>query len=724
MFKKLLHITPDFHPDSRKNSPVQKEDSFKRKSGERIGDNYRPRIIPNAAASQRKSIIGQSDYDLANGTTNYNDLANEARNYVAIPQEQLLHRYEHDSQIPTIVDTNVTKLMPFGDGSNKVFGYENFGHTCYCNSVLQCIYNLPEFRKSILQFPQRYPLKSRVRVEEFHSLHERNYINEVVGQQEQEAISINESVTSLNSQQTQTRSTNTQPELSSKSQSIKTIDDDKKKENRKSFFKDLYKIRTSSSNATDSGYLGDKSIYTEYSADSSPKDDNTDKESYSNTTYDSTNSQSKPSQPQSKPAGYFDTVGEKLHGDCRKVIVGNPELNKTYSQTYFNVSESSNDLNIEIRKKLALIHGPVINIDHLLYKDQPHFLYYALKDIMECITENRYLSGVVSPAEFVKLLKRQNPLFNSTMQQDAHEFLNFLLNNISDFAGKYKSNYLKSSNEEECEISHDFVKDQFEGVLLNRIKCLTCDCVSANEEPFLDFPIEIQNDEAINIQDTFRSFYQREILCGPNKFYCNECCGLQEAEKTVGFEKLPKTLALHLKRFKCDGIVNSKLFNKIEYPLTLTVCSCFDNSLCKTYELTGVVLHVGASPTHGHYVSICKHEKYGWLMYDDETIESIPEEAVTSHVGEPNNPITAYVLFYSEKIQNKKTQLSDELAYNNNINKLMSYETWLRNKDMVEKQCTTNYSNITTNLSKHSKCAPKIAQHSKRRPKFLTFIST
>lgn len=67
------------------------------------------------------------------------------------------HHYHHyhsdlDNNISLKDNKNNTEL-PFGDGSNKVFGYENFGNTCYCNSVLQCLFYLDPFRINILTYP-------------------------------------------------------------------------------------------------------------------------------------------------------------------------------------------------------------------------------------------------------------------------------------------------------------------------------------------------------------------------------------------------------------------------------------------------------------------------------------------------------------------------------------------------------------------------------------------
>ena len=40
------------------------------------------------------------------------------------------------------------------------------------------------------------------------------------------------------------------------------------------------------------------------------------------------------------------------------------------------------------------------------------------------------------------------------------------------------------------------------------------------------------------------------MLARANKFFCDACCGLQEAEKRLKIKRLPNVLALHLKRFK------------------------------------------------------------------------------------------------------------------------------------------------------------------------------
>ncbi|KAG9973491.1 cysteine proteinase, partial [Aureobasidium melanogenum] len=39
------------------------------------------------------------------------------------------------------------------DGSDKFFGFENYGSTCYANSIIQCLYYSTTFRENVLNFP-------------------------------------------------------------------------------------------------------------------------------------------------------------------------------------------------------------------------------------------------------------------------------------------------------------------------------------------------------------------------------------------------------------------------------------------------------------------------------------------------------------------------------------------------------------------------------------------
>ncbi len=100
------------------------------------------------------------------------------------------------------------------------------------------------------------------------------------------------------------------------------------------------------------------------------------------------------------------------------------------------------------------------------------------------------------------------------------------------------------------------------------------------------------------------------MLCQKNKFYCDSCCGLQEAEKrcvSMGFtladfrrmkiKRLPNVLALHLKRFKYQENLAryTKLFYRVPFPTQLRIPNTSDDAPNpdRLYELFAVVVHIG-----------------------------------------------------------------------------------------------------------------------------------
>lgn len=87
------------------------------------------------------------------------------------------------------------------------------------------------------------------------------------------------------------------------------------------------------------------------------------------------------------------------------------------------------------------------------------------------------------------------------------------------------------------------------------------------------------------------------MLCQKNKFYCDSCCGLQEAEKRMKIKRLPNILALHLKRFKYQEALGryTKLFYRVPFPTQLRLPNTSDETENpdRLYELFAVVVHIG-----------------------------------------------------------------------------------------------------------------------------------
>ncbi|SPO20059.1 related to deubiquitinating enzyme ubh1 [Ustilago trichophora] len=273
---------------------------------------------------------------------------------------------------------------------------------------------------------------------------------------------------------------------------------------------------------------------------------------------------------------------------------------------------------------------------------------------------------------FLGTLKRENVLFDTTMHQDAHEMLNFVLNKVGEdlidadkARGRVKMQsrnpYLNMRTESDKTVDaqrkHNVmevgpngktcVHRLFEGILTNETRCLTCETVTSRDECFLDLSIDIEKNSSVT--SCLRQFSASEMLRSRNKFFCDSCSGLQEAEKRMKIKKLPNLLALHLKRFKYEETVQRyvKLAYRVVFPLELRLFNTSDDAEDpdRLYELCAIVVHIGAGPHHGHYIAVVKVGGR-WVQFDDDVVTYIDEAEITKYYGDRPGLGSAYVLFY------------------------------------------------------------------------------
>ncbi|KAM0563946.1 hypothetical protein ACHAPJ_000154 [Fusarium lateritium] len=329
----------------------------------------------------------------------------------------------------------------------------------------------------------------------------------------------------------------------------------------------------------------------------------------------------------------------------------------------------------EYKKKQAMIKGPILELaqENATSYGMNECTFTGLKDIFLTLLESNTRTGVLSPQRFLEIFKRDNEMFRNSMHQDAHEFYGLVLNDVINSVettarqmqlqapsdgldglatsvghalGSAMVNHVAGASSP----STGWVHDIFEGVLTSETKCLTCETASQRDETFLDLSIDLE--EHSSVTSCLRKFSAEEMLCERNKFHCDHCGGLQEAEKRMKVKRLPKVLTLHLKRFKYteDYSRLQKLFHRVVYPYHLRMFNTTDDAgdPDRLYELYAVVVHIGGNAYHGHYVSIIKVPGRGWILFDDEMVEPVDKNFVRNFFGDKPGMATAYVLFYQE----------------------------------------------------------------------------
>ena len=330
-------------------------------------------------------------------------------------------------------------------------------------------------------------------------------------------------------------------------------------------------------------------------------------------------------------------------------------------------------------------------------------LLTCLADLYHNIATQKKKTGTIAPKKFMARLRKENVIFDNYNQQDAHEFFNYLLNTIADLLAAEKSgndlnsnssnsnhsnnnnNIIINNNNNSNNVSSNnlnnvnmnninnnnsvnsnssnnnsnsnngsWLRDIFQGTLTNETRCLNCESLSSKDEDFLDLSVEIQQNTSIT--HCLKVFSNTETLSSEHKYYCENCCSKQEAQKRMRIKKLPMILALHLKRFKYMESLNrhTKISYRVVFPLELRLFNKTSNSEGddKLYDLVAVVIHCGSGPNRGHYVSIVKSFGF-WLLFDDEMVDKIDVSSIEDFYGlTSDNQKTSescYILFYQAR---------------------------------------------------------------------------
>ncbi|KAG7664701.1 creB [[Candida] subhashii] len=555
--------------------------------------------------------------------------------------------------------------LPYGDGSHKIFGMENFGNTCYCNSILQCLYYTESFRKHLVSHnytkhdpklsvlgsrPHNFTFKydqlyqKRLREQPNNAPISAGSGNSGIGSNEDRPKSSRKSsifgIKFNYSSSTVGQTSNPGDDCRKFAQYIKEANncdclnfDQRIKISKSPEFSKLAILVTRPTNE-----VTGSSTKVDYSQSSSMLLNNDQQ------------------MQQSAPEGSIGSTSSSI-------IVGIPHPEPTLLNP---INPFNPNPNVDQRKRSALINGPIINLDSSLQSEdkEDSALLYALKDMFEAMIENKSTIGVVSPVHFIYKLKEKNYLFRqNNMHHDAHEFFNYLINEIIESLNK------------EVGIDNNWCNNIFQGLITNETKCLSCEAVTSKHEFFLDLSVDIPPGQcAYSLNHSLNNFSKSETLSNQNKFYCNTCSSLQEAVKTIKLKKLPEVLVINLKRFKYDESVDKmvKLFDSISYPFGLRLFNTTDDEQeSHLYELYALVIHIGGGPMHGHYVSICKIKAGLWLLFDDETVELVEDSYVMRFFGNGPGLASAYILFYSKS---HATANSDDINFGFNVNDMYKGE--------------------------------------------------
>ncbi|GAA6039623.1 hypothetical protein JCM8097_002222 [Rhodosporidiobolus ruineniae] len=236
-----------------------------------------------------------------------------------------------------------------------------------------------------------------------------------------------------------------------------------------------------------------------------------------------------------------------------------------------------------------------------------------------------------SPKMVVGNMKQMAKHFRLGRQEDSHEFLRFCVDAMQASALAGKGAKLPPA------IQHQtFIHQIFGGRLRSRVHCMSCEHNSDTFDSILDLSLDLGN-RADSLRDALGNLVKPDKLTGGNKYKCEKCKKLVNAEKRFTIEDAPLVLTIHLKRFTPLG---RKISGLIKYPEVLKLGPYMSNpSLDPTYRLYALILHSGGGPHSGHYTSFVRASNGKWHDMNDESVSPVsPNQALQAR--------NAYVLFY------------------------------------------------------------------------------
>ncbi|XP_052887692.1 ubiquitin carboxyl-terminal hydrolase 25-like isoform X3 [Gossypium arboreum] len=250
-----------------------------------------------------------------------------------------------------------------------------------------------------------------------------------------------------------------------------------------------------------------------------------------------------------------------------------------------------------------------------------------------------------APSKIQSCLKIFAEHFRFGLQEDAHEFLRYVIDACHNTCLRLKKLRLKGSEgggREEAVNDNTVVKEIFGGALQSQVKCLGCGGESNKVDEIMDISLDILNSGSL--KEAMHKFFQPEVLDGNNKYKCENCKKLMAARKQLSIRQAPNILVVQLKRF--EGIFGGK----INRPVTFEEVLVLSSFMCKAsqdprpeYSLFGTIVHLGSSPESGHYYAYIKDAMGRWYCCNDSFVSlSTLQEVLSEKV---------YILFFSRTNQ-------------------------------------------------------------------------
>ncbi|KAM3550788.1 hypothetical protein MY1884_008068 [Beauveria asiatica] len=313
----------------------------------------------------------------------------------------------------------------------------------------------------------------------------------------------------------------------------------------------------------------------------------------------------------------------------------------------------------------SFLHNPLLRNFYLSDGHQsnecnvPHCLSCAMDDMFQDFyaleNTNGYTAANILSGFWISEKKAFENLV-TTKEQDAHEFFQFLAEDLHERNGDGKKPEIGSEHSCNC-----IIHQTFYGKMQTTTTCQNCNSSSNTVQSFLDLSVGLdslaqrrnkkagQKSPNLSLADCLDEEYIKSDKC---EYRCHVCASTQQARRYTSVKRLPNVLSIQLKRFEYKqgrhDHAASKVDVPVHFPLQLNMLPYTNRVRSRdsrenmelqrscVYDLLSVVVHVGELET-GHYTSYCRVGDQ-WFKFNDHKVELA---SLSDVLG-----AQAYLLFY------------------------------------------------------------------------------
>ncbi|KAL1443520.1 hypothetical protein MTO96_007430 [Rhipicephalus appendiculatus] len=243
----------------------------------------------------------------------------------------------------------------------------------------------------------------------------------------------------------------------------------------------------------------------------------------------------------------------------------------------------------------------------------------------------------IKPLYIYQRLKAIAKHFQFGQQEDAHEFLRYVIDNLWKAA---LANYDGGVKLDPASKETTVVNEIFGGYHRSQVTCMKCKEKSNTYDHFMDLILDIKN--ASSLETALEKFVEPELLQNDNAYKCPRCNIKVMAQKRFTVHRAPNVATFQLKRFDANRMFGGKITKHVSYPehLELRPYMSDKHGGPVTYRLNAVLVHLGASCNSGHYFCFVHQVSLGQVLNQQAYVlfyVRTPSESQENHVVKKSN---------------------------------------------------------------------------------------